>query len=274
MAMKNSMRCPATPPLHRQLSEWYGRPLGEQLGKAESEALDAILPNLFGYHLLQVGCAGNELFSSSRILHKVAMVKDADSGQLQTQLAGDPEQMPIQTDSVDAVILYHTLEFARDPHQVLREAERILVPEGHMVIISFNPFSLWGLRRLFSLRCRHVPWCGRFLGGFRLKDWLALLGFELTLSRSIFFRPPLRRQGIMSRLERMEHWGARWCPFLGGVQILVGRKKVSTLTPIKPRWRPQRSLNPGLVDTASSRSYKHCCHQNTGSKGQVSSHHG
>jgi SAM-dependent methyltransferase len=177
-----------------------------------------------------------------------------------SKIKGRPESMPIAPDSVDALLLYHALECATDPHQVLRESERILLPEGNIVILGFNPISLWGLSRLLRFRSKKVPWSCRILTTRRIKDWLALLGFEVTLSRQFLFLPPVHSQRITSRLQFLEKWGARLWPYLGNVYILTARKKVSTLTPIKPRWRPQRSIVSGLADTASRNgSYRKKC---------------
>lgn len=252
----------------KQMKKWYQRPFGRLLAAAEQEELDQILPNLFGYHLLQIGMDGHGLMSASRILHKVMMTVEpvgsenldevsdkhdstADSVVKDSEIKGCPESMPIAPDSVDALLLNHALEYADDPHQVLRESERILVPEGNIVIMGFNPISLWGLLRLLRFRSKKVPWCCRVLTIRRIRDWLALLGFEVTLSHQFFFRPPVQHQGIMSRLQCLERWGAYWWPFFGSAYVLTARKKVSTLTPIKPRWRPRRSLASGLADTAS-----------------------
>ncbi len=241
----------------KQLKKWYQRPFGQLLASAEQKELDQILPNLFGYHLLQIGIGGHGLMSASRILHRVVMtIETEESGEhdsvaKDSEIKGYPESMPIAPDSVDALLLNHALECADDPHQVLRESERILVPEGNIVIMGFNPISLWGLLRLLKFRSKRVPWCCRVLTIRRIRDWLALLGFEVTLSRQFFFRPPVQHQGIMSRLQCLESWGARWWPFFGSVYVLTARKKVSTMTPLKPRWRPRRSLVSGLADTAS-----------------------
>jgi SAM-dependent methyltransferase len=170
-------------------------------------------------------------------------------------LQGVPEHLPVFSDSIDSLILYHALEFSSDPHQVLREAERVLVPEGHIVILGFNPQSLWGLTKILKFRSKDAPWCGRFLSTLRLKDWLALKGFEVTTIRHCFYRPPVQRAGLLARLAKLERWGNKWWSFLGGVYIIVARKKVSTVTPIKPRWRPRRSIDPVLGDSAT-RSYR------------------
>jgi SAM-dependent methyltransferase len=158
------------------------------------------------------------------------------------------QALPILTDSVDVVVLAHTLEFEQDPHQVLREADRVLVPEGHVVILGFNPWSPWGLWHVLVSRWSRPPWSGQFRSLWRIKDWLALLGFDTTVSRGFFFRPPLRHDGVMHRLKVMEKLGQRFWPFAGAVYIIVAKKRVMRPTPIRPRWRPGRSLvGAGLV---------------------------
>lgn len=225
--------------------------MGRTLGRSEQARLDEILPNLFGYHLLQVGSMGDRLFAASRILHRAVMAIGADQDTRDAALCAEPERLPIAADSLDALILYHTLEFAQDPHQVLREVERTLVPEGHVVVLGFNPRSPMGIRRLLQRRRGAVPWCGRFLSLPRLRDWLRLLGFDVVSCHRLFFLPPVQRARVLERLGFLESWGRRWWPFMGGAYVLVGRKKVSTLTPIKPRWRPRRSIVSGLADPAS-----------------------
>lgn len=84
------------------------------------------------------------------------------------------------------------------------------------------------------------PWCGRFISQARLNDWLRLLGFDIVESRRFFFRPPLSHKGMMRRLRFLDYIGRRWLPFFGAGYVVVARKRVATLTPIKSRWRPMR----------------------------------
>lgn len=254
--MKNGRPCKNVQQLGQCLRAWYREPLGSRLARIEQAALEQILPDLFGYHLLLVGIGDHDLLAASRILHKIVMTADAPAASeaatgAQTLLFGRPEQLPIASDTVDALILYHSLEFAQDPHQVLREADRVLVPEGHLVLLGFNPRSLWGLWRRLPFRRREVPWCGRFLSIMRLRDWLALLGFELLQLRQLYYRPPVQSAGLAKRLRFLEKLGRGAWPFPGAVYLLVARKKVSTLTPIKPRWRPRRKLVSGLAEPTS-----------------------
>jgi len=223
--------------------------------RAERRELDEVLPNLFGYHLLQVGSPADDvLCAASLIPNRVLMESVLEPGKRRPLILAQAQALPIQSDSVDVVMLAHTLEFEPDPHQVLREADRVLVPEGHVVILGFNPWSPWGLWHLLISRWAMPPWNGQFRSMRRIRDWLSLLGFDTTVSRGFFFRPPLHHDGVMRRLRVMERLGRRLWPFAGAVYIVVAKKRVTTLTPIRPRWRPGRSLvGAGLVNPGSQR---------------------
>jgi len=144
------------------------------------------------------------------------------------------------SDSLDLVLLPHVLEFADNPHQILREVERVLRPEGNLVISGFNPFSLWGLHRTLG-RKQGYPWCGHFIRLPRLKDWLALLGFEIAGGRFAAYAPPLHHTKWLERFAFMEKAGDRWWAVSGGVYFLHAIKRVPGMRLIKPQW------NQGLV---------------------------
>lgn len=226
------------------LRAWFSDRLGTTLLDQEQVALDAVLQNLFGYYLLQLGwVAPRDILAESRI--RMRMIMDVDYPQCMDypHAVAMPEMAPVASDSLDVVVLQHTLEFAKDSHEVLREVDRILIPEGHVVIVAFNPWSWWGVWRLVRRRSRRFPWCGRFLSLTRLKDWMGLLGFDTVQVVPLFFRPPLRREGLMRRLRFLEKAGMRGWPLLAGVNIIVAQKRLATLTPIKlRRWRLQRRL--------------------------------
>lgn len=240
---------PADPgEIQRALAAWYESPLGHQFLSQARVQLDAILPYLFGYHLLQVGWIGEaDLLKSSRISHRMLLDSEQKvvSGRVRAParlVGGVPEAFPVASDSIDVVLLAHTLDFSPEPHEVLREAERSLIPEGHLVVLGFNPWSLWILRRVFRWRRQELPWSARFLSVTRLKDWLALLGFDVVTVRHFFYRPPLQRRGFMKRLKILERFGARYWPVFGAGYVVVARKRVLTMTPVRPRWRSRRRL--------------------------------
>lgn len=214
--------------------------------------LATTLPDLFGYHLLQLGrLTTDDWLASSRISHCAVM--DFHSTLLSEdakRLHGLPDQLPLQTDSIDVLVLPHTLEYSLRPHAVLREAERVLIPEGHLVMLVFNPRSIWIFWRwVFGWR-RKIPWCGRFLSTTRVRDWMELLGFDIVHMQGYFYRPPLQGKRLMQQLGVLERLGRRVWPMLGAGNLIVARKRVVTMTPLRPRWRPQRKhvAAAGLVE--------------------------
>lgn len=227
----------------RRLRAWYRLRLGRLLLEMECARLAEVLPDLFGFHIVQVGrMADANLLIASRVPHRVVLDADTDTTASPPGVYSRSDALPIASDSLDVLVLPHTLEFESDPHQVLREAERTLIAEGSLVILGFNPWGLWGLWRLALASRADPPWCGRFLSLTRIKDWLKLLGFDIIEMRPYFFRPPLHNEGIMKRLNFMEMAGAHAWPNLAGAYIIVAKKRVIALTPIKPRWQKRRRL--------------------------------
>jgi SAM-dependent methyltransferase len=149
------------------------------------------------------------------------------------------------------MILPHTLDFCDDPHQVLREVSRVLRPEGHVVILGFNPMSMWGFRRLVARRPRPAPWCGKFFRLARIKDWLALLDFETTHGMMLYYRPPLRNEGFMHRLHFLDKMGDRWWPMMAGVYLVVAKKRVVGVTPLPLSWKTNRAVAAGAAQPAA-----------------------
>ena len=232
-----------------KLQDWYQTPLGKMLADKEMAMLEQALTDLFGYYLLQIGrLNGENWLATSRVSTcEVMDFQPANPAMTTKAFQGLPNALPIQSDSHDVVVLPHVLEFSQHPHAILREAERILIPEGHLVMLVFNPWSLWSLWRM-GWRSR-VPWCGRFIGTSRLKDWMELLGFDVTIMQGYFFRPPIQRTGFMQRLGAWERLGQRLWPILGASQLIVARKRVITMTPIRQSWRSRAKIvSPGLVE--------------------------
>ena len=234
-----------------QLHRWFQTPLGQRLIKAEADILHSILPHLFGYHLLQIGGTGHEvLLESSRIMHRC--IFHFSIGRCQksySYVQGLLDTLPFAQDSIDVVVLPHTLEFEDNPHEILREVERILIPEGHLVILGFNPLSLWGVSRWFLAGRKSAPWCGNFLTLLRLKDWLALLGFELTRQHAFFFALPFSQDHLKNYTALLEKIGSKWAKNLGAIYVLVAKKRVVTLTPLKPKWQPTKPLLPEVISS-------------------------
>jgi len=233
------------------LREWYQRPLGKELAMAEQAALATQLPMLFGYHMLVIDPPwGQCRLEDSRIPHHVIQSVDPLT-RPEVGLSGNTENWPIMTDSIDAIVLPHTLELSSNPHQVLREADRSLIPDGHLVIIGFNPFSLWGLRRKLTRRSELMPWGARFQSLLRIKDWLGLLGFDTLHSHYLFQRPPVRSRRVLSKLQFLDPVDGHGYMLLSATYILVARKRTVVLTPLREGVRSQQRLFPVGIPSSS-----------------------
>jgi len=225
--------------------DWCSSQPGSRVAAYEREALGDMLTDLFGYQLVQVGELGSDAqhLDCCPVRFKTLISHRAVPA-AQDVIVAEPAQLPIDADSIDAMVLVHTLDFSRDPHQVLREVERVLIPAGRLIVIGFNPFSLWGLWRLFGRRQGAVPWCGHFVSYPRLNDWLSLLGFGIEGVDVMEFRPPTCG-GQMDTFERL---GRRFWPMLAGVYMVRAVKRVSRITPIRPRWSGLRALGSRAIE--------------------------
>lgn len=228
----------------RELRRWFASEPGERLCADEKRVLAAMSEEgVFGYHLVQLQDFGHGLqaFDQCAIQHRLILGLEPHSA---NQVAGVAigEHLPLAADSVDLMVLPHTLDFSLDPHQVLREVDRVLIPEGKLLIVGFNPLSLWGIWRLVLRWRGDVPWCGHFLSYRRLRDWLGLLGMDVEQTDVCGFVPPVRRESWHRRLSFLDRLGRRLWPMLAGVYAVRAVKRVSTVRPIKTRWRDLRVL--------------------------------
>ena len=243
---------PPTPKLtafsdrHAALSAWWRGSLGASLLAAESELLGEALEDVFGWELLQVGAwgTGRELLAGSRSRHSTVVAPVAESG---ANILGRPSELPVLSDSVDAVLLPHTLEFAADPYAIVREVDRVLIGEGQLLVLGFRPWSLWGLRAS-TTRNGHPPGLRRVLSERRVREWLFLLGYEVVASRNYLYCSPWSRGPTPGQGNgRLLHRGLMSPPLPSGAYLLKARKRMYTLTPIRGRFREAPAVIGGLV---------------------------
>ena len=219
--------------------KWLMTPLGAYLQEQEQVLFDNAVSDVFGFNALQLGMLEMDLLRNCRIPFSIKA--NINQGAVHC----DSSQLPILTNSIDLLLLPHALEFSPSPHQTLREAERVLVPEGHIMISGFNPISGWGLRRLAARRVDY-PWNGHFLPLLRIKDWLALLGFEIVAGRMACYALPFDNPAWLHRFQFMGKTGDRWWPMMGGVYFIVAKKRVLGMRLIRPNWNKSK-LKPSLV---------------------------
>lgn len=225
-------------------SEWLQTPAGQYILGWEQEQLDRVLADIFGFNALQIGLRDCELLRANRIPFRFRCDNDSAAGSVDVRC--DLQQLPFTTASVDLVVLPHILEFVDNPHQVLREVERVLVPEGQVVVTGFNPYSLWGLRRRLAGPGNAFPFCGSYLSVMRLRDWLALLGFETRAGSFGCYAPAVSQEKWLRRWRWMELAGNRWWPIAGGVYLLQAIKRVHGMRLIKPVWKERNAAAKAL----------------------------
>ena len=203
------------------LAAWLQTPPGRQLLAWEQAQVDGAVADLFGFHALQLGLPELDGLQANRMSHRWLVGRD---------LAADFDALPFESASLDLVLMPHALELACDAHALLREVERVLRPEGRLIIFGLNPASLWGLRqKLGGLKRRgdpYLPRSGEFIGYWRLRDWLKLLSLDVEAGRFGVYRPPLRSEAWLQRWGWIDGVGSRWWPVLGAVYFIQAVKRV------------------------------------------------
>jgi SAM-dependent methyltransferase len=271
-----------------ELSEWFASPAGQYLLAWEQERLDVAVADCFGYHALQLGLAQLDGLRANRISHRwLAVSTPMDIGLLSSEYARNednpndsisveglstvsPEttaepksererridvvctfsELPFESASLDLVLLPHALEFAPDPHATLREVERVLVPEGKVVVCGFNNWSLWGARQALGRTTGNIflPRAGEFIGYRRMKDWLKLLSLEFESGHFGCYRPPVKTAAMLKRFAFMEKAGDRWWPVFGAAYCMVAVKRVHGMRMVAPLRKAH-----GFANTSSIR---------------------
>lgn len=229
----------------RDARQWFETTLGQYVLEREQAYFDNTISDIFGYNALQIGLPQYPLLRASRIPLRITVGTHPPAN-----LLADFNHLPIASQSTDLVLLPHVLEFSATPHQILREVERVLIPEGHVLITGFNPLSFWGACHLLRHGRTDYPWCGKFIGLARIKDWLALLGFEVMAGKLTCYAPPLQSAQWLARLQFIEAAGDRWWPLGGGVFCLLAKKRVHSMRLILPSWSERLAAQRGIAPVA------------------------
>ncbi|MEE9331228.1 MAG: methyltransferase domain-containing protein [Methylophilaceae bacterium] len=221
--------------------DWLETTLGQYLLAHEQAIYDVTVGDVFGFHAVQIGFSPVDCLKNSRIPNIIS------AGENCGHVRCESGYLPFAENSIDLLCLPHALEFSDNPHQTLREVSRVLVPEGYLILTGFNPYSMWGGRKLFS-RKKNYPWQGQFFPLYRIKDWLALLGLEFVEAQYACYELPVNNRKWLKRFSFMDKMGANWWPMMGGQYIIVAKKRVVNITLLKPKWK-RSLLRPGLAIT-------------------------
>ena len=242
------------------MQQWFETPPGKYLLAWEKAEFDQAVGDIFGYHALQMGLPELDALQANRMPHKWLALREAEAaaGLVKPDLVTDFGALPFEENSLDLVVLPHSLELNLDPHTTLREVERVLVPEGKLVICCLNPASLWGLRqrrahvyRRLGFGELYLPDAGEFIGYWRLRDWLRLLSFEVETSSFGCYRPAFGSEKWLERFSWMDAVGERSWPIFGAAYFIVAVKRVRGVKLIGPAWKKAKRLARAPVPVAN-----------------------
>ncbi len=248
------------------VSQWLTTPLGQALLAEESRVVEEAFDGIFGEQCLQLGLWGEcKTFLRHTRTQRCALIESDMGGDAAVEakptvgadhardkepsFVGEFHHLPVASDSIDCVLLPHTLDYSHRSHAILREVDRVLTAHGHLVILGFKPGGLWGIRRLIP-GAGLPPDADHLVSDRRLKDWLKLLDFRIHGNLRYFFHWPLPSiRGATS--PRWEQRGRRWWPELSACYMLTAQKRVSTLTPVRPVWRRNPKVVAGLAEPST-----------------------
>jgi SAM-dependent methyltransferase len=253
------------------LQDWFETAPGRYLLDWEHTQFEQAVADIFGYHALQLGLPALDALRANRMPHRWLATSDVAPGSGPagvSALLTDFAALPFPAASLDLVVLPHALDSHADPHATLREVARVLVPEGRVVICGFNPASLWGLRlrrerfrRRFGVGPLLLPELGESIGYWRLRDWLHLLDFEIEDGHFGCYRPVVRSEKWLRRLEWMDRAGPRWWPIFGAVYFLVAVKRVHGVRLLEPAWKTAANRATASVPMANRSGDNHALNQ-------------
>lgn len=213
--------------------EWDELPVGEAMQKALSQVCDEFSQRIFGYYFVKLGNLSSQItLPKCQIRQQIHYTQTAISG---SHVMGHSHSLPFQENAIDGFLLANELDFAQDPHQVLREVDRTITGSGYVIITGFNPLSLAGLVKYSPFKPSSPLKEARFFSVARIKDWLHLLGFEIVeqqylLPSTLFFSS---EKSVM----RQSKWVNTYLPWTGSMYVILARKREFPMTLVKPKWK-------------------------------------
>lgn len=241
MTISESMKAVESLSVQEELEHWFQTGIGRMLLASQRPVIEKKISRLFGFHQVELGVSHRiPVGNPSNLGHKFFLSPNWQPELPENTVISSVDELALDHDSVDLAILHHTLDFSIDPHQTLREVSRILKSSGHLIIVGFNPISLWGLRRLFS-RSRKSPWNNRFLAGGRVEDWLNLLDFKVETPEYFFYHPPVSRSHVSGRFAWIERLLNSKVP-LGAYYVIMAQKQVGSRIRVAPGWRKKAKV--------------------------------
>lgn len=212
------------------LARWFNTPFGRTLVGFEAEACKQISPRTPGYRAAQLAVSPDcSLMQGFTQQHKFTLTA---RDQLSGGCVCDFKRLPLPSDSIDAFLLHHVLDFTPEPHEVLGEVARTVAPGGHIVVIGFNPYSFFGMSKwVAGLFSSQQVWRHNSLRKSRVVDWLRLLGFKMLTVQVGGTPTPVTNLSDRDSSRIVKRATA------DAFYVLFARKQATPLTPVRhPRW--------------------------------------
>jgi len=221
--------------------QWFQTALGRKLLADQRSKIDDVTRRIFGYQQLELPVSHRlPMGNATSLGHKMMVVPQYQPDMPENTLISLSHELAVRHDSIDLAILHHALDFAASHHQALREASQAVKSSGYLLIVGFNPISLWGVRKLLS-RKKTAPWNGRFISGQRIEDWLSVLDFEVSNSSCHFYRPPFESHSVLERFSFMDKLDKRDTP-MGAYYMILAKKQVGCSISVKPSWKKAKVI--------------------------------
>lgn len=219
--------------------KWSDIPSSRTLRQLIQKQLELILPSVHGYSLVTMGNLSSVFNYQAASVANIIRINSS----CEPDVFADYYQLPLASDDVDAIFVPLLIEQCQHPHQMLREIVRSLRPGGKLILVAFNPFSTWGIYRLLLSRLGLPIWQLPFYRLGRLKDWVSLLGLEVTVEHGLFAKLPGTEYHQQSQYIDSTAYSR-----FGAINFIVAEKKIRTLTAIRPAWKKHRIVSPGVIE--------------------------
>jgi SAM-dependent methyltransferase len=231
--------------------QWQQLSQGELARDELEKALEPIVARIFGYYLVKIGSLSSQIgLPTCTIKNQFSCAPHANQ---HNSLYAKSSSLPFQNNSVDAFVILAELDFAQDPHQIIREIDRAITVDGRLVIAGFNPFSIAGVLKYMPINRKNILHQGRFFTASRIKDWLALLNFEIVQQENLVYSSLFMQKQFNSQ-SPVQKFCKRYLPWFSSMYIIEARKREMPLTPIKPVWQVKRKFSTSPIAARNSQS--------------------
>ena len=275
--MRSAFR--TTPP--RYPNDWSEFPAGVLIKQAITQVCNDYTQRIFGYHFVKLGSLSAQIpLANSPIRHIISQTPNAEQvidfneqqstpldetecaecapAISESRIVGQSHVLPFSENSIDGFLLANELDFAQDPHEILREVDRVITQSGYVIISGFNPLSLAGIAKYLPVKRNNKLHDARFFTSYRIKDWLQLLGFEIVEQRQVMFST-LFFQPRCQYSKKLQSYLATYLPWCSAVYVILARKRVVPMTTIRPKLKLKRQFSPAGVASARTGTFHSQC---------------